>query len=121
MQNTTPKQIRVMPEVLSSGLWRPRTLESGQKFARVQECEPDSLGISPALQDRLAAWCAHYDRLRGDVPNEPAQATTFAAEGLAIAVSLQAELPLEEVWYFDEVLMGNGRPRAEYLYRVNAS
>jgi hypothetical protein len=123
MQNppTVPNQIRVMAEVMSSGLWRPRALESGQTFARVRECEPDSMGISTALQDRLAAWCAQYDRAGGDVPEEPAEARAFSAEGLAIAVALQAELAHEEIWYFDEVLMCAGSPREAYLYRVTAA
>ncbi len=118
--STPPAQLLVMPEYLSCGLWCPRPSDQfcadGTGFVR--ECEPAALGVSTLLQARLASWCAEYERLDVARPGNSPDLRPFAAEGLAIARALQGEMPHAEVWYFDENLHDQGRPRPEYRYRV---
>lgn len=119
-----PPQLRVMPEYVSSGLWCPRLAGTPERSGSntpipVRECDPVTLGLSAALRTQLDQWCAQYERLDVGIPGNQPDMRQFAAEGLAIAHALQAELPEVEVWYFDEALYEKGRPRREYLYRVS--
>lgn len=120
--STAPAQLLVMPEYLSCGLWCPRPpdqfCDAGTGFVR--ECDPATLGLSALLQARLANWCSEYERLDVARPGNTPDLRPFAAEGLAIARALQDEMTSVEVWYFDENLHDQGRPRPEYRYRVLA-
>jgi hypothetical protein len=109
-----------MPEYLSSGLWCPRddSQAADRGLVPVRECDPASTGLSITLQARLGKWCAEYERLDVARPGAAPDLNAFASEGLAIAQALQAELPMVEVWYFDEALHDLGRPRRDYMYRV---
>lgn len=113
-----PAVLRVMPEYVSTGLWHAR--RSGPDAGRgpVRECDPAALGLSGALCARLERWCARYEVLGFGLPDSSPDVASFATEGLAIAQALQAEMPLDEVWYFDEALCDQGSSRLDYLYPV---
>ncbi|MBP2303439.1 hypothetical protein [Azospirillum picis] len=86
----------------------------------------EDLPISPELSARHLAWCDRYefnDLYEGkatpsfDLPG-------FAAEGLAIAKAIKAELPDWTVIYFDEAKAYRTVktvPRSEVEYEVTGS
>jgi hypothetical protein len=60
--------------------------------------DPAKLPISPKLRERLARWCARFQKsFETEIDLD-----AFAAEGRAIARAVKAELPNWSVVYFDE-------------------
>jgi hypothetical protein len=60
--------------------------------------DPGKLPISPKLRERLARWCARFQKsFEAEIDLD-----AFAAEGRAIARAVKAELPDWSVVYFDE-------------------
>lgn len=117
-----PKWIRVMADYSSTGIWA----KSGGS------ADIEDLPVSAALHARLAAWCAWYERNDDYLPPEEQKANFdyagFAAEGLAIAKAVKAELPDWTVVYYDEAkfqaLMGPPIPpvvrsRNDFEYEVS--
>ena len=59
---------------------------------------PNRLPLSPKLRERLARWCVRFQRsFEGEIDLD-----AFAAEGLAIARAVKAELPDWSIVYFDD-------------------
>jgi uncharacterized protein involved in propanediol utilization len=110
------KWVRVMADYSSDGLWR----RDGAMFSR------SDLPVSAGLAARHAAWCAAYEASEFYMPEEEREKefdlAAFAAEGLAIARAIKAELPDWTLVYYDEAAaqaaIGTDRPRWAYEYAV---
>ena len=82
----------------------------------------EDLPISAALAARFRRWTAWFEQSDELVRRDPAfDFPAFAAEGLAIARAVKAELPGWTVIYFDEDRCRydrSGQPREEFEYEV---
>ncbi|WP_374544459.1 hypothetical protein [Rhodoblastus sp.] len=87
------KLVCVMGENGASGAWN----------RKYEDCDAGALPISPALRERLEAWCGGYGDIE-EIEFEQGCADwgPYAAEGLAIARAVKAELRDWTVFYYDE-------------------
>lgn len=114
-----PNWIRLMADYSSTGLWH----KNGPSV------ETSYLPVSAPLLERLEAWCGWYERNDDYLPEAERKSAFdyqgFAAEGLAIARGIKAELPDWTVIYFDEMAyhlnLGQGVPRETYEYEIQAA
>lgn len=99
--------VRVICHYSADGVWN----------SRGEACDADDLPISAGLIARLRAWQALYDARTDDESAGAAfDVEPFAAEGLAIARAIKAELPDWTVVYWDEAAWARGErgPRLQY-------
>ncbi|WP_239002806.1 hypothetical protein [Rhodovastum atsumiense] len=114
MADDEDRWVRVMPDHCSSGLW----WKDGCMM------DPEDLPISGALRERLATWADGYSACIDHLPDGspvPFDETAYAAEGLAIAQAIKAELPGWTVIYFDISKLDDSQedqPRGEFEYEV---
>ena len=107
--------VRVMAEYSSDGLWSRDGLMMSRR----------DLPVSRALRERHAEWCLWYEQSEFFFGPEQRTAVfdveAFAAEGLAIARAVKAELPDWTVVYYDEAAAqraGLDAPRWVFEYAV---
>ena len=100
--------VRIMADFYADGVWN----------LAGESCLSDDLPISTALLKRLQAWQEWYDR-DCDQEERIFDLKAFAAEGLAIARAVKAELPDWTVVYHDESKAGDYRgPRFVFEYEI---
>ena len=87
MTTEPPRQAHVMANYGCTGLWD----HDGAPL------NPNRLPLSPKLRERLARWCARFQRSF----EREIDLDAFGAEGLAIARAVKAELPDWSIVYFD--------------------
>jgi hypothetical protein len=88
MSNHQLGRVRLMADYGTTGVWD----RDGVPLS------PDRLPFSAKLSQRLARWCARFQTsFEREIDLE-----AFAAEGLAIARAVKAELPGRSIVYFDE-------------------
>jgi len=98
--------VRIMCDVCADGVWDIEGASAGA----------DDLPITLDLLSRLWAWQAWYDR-DYDEEDHSFDREAFAAEGLATARAVKAELPDWTVIYFDERRLG-GQPRSAFEHEI---
>lgn len=117
------KWVLIMADFGAEGVWDKRG------YSR----EPESLPISADLMARIYTWQAWYDReCTNYLPVNELDVVAFAAEGLAIARAVKAELSDWTVIYFDEAglaqarlqsstLQLDARDRGKFEYEINSA
>jgi hypothetical protein len=106
-----PNVLVVMARGRQEGLWRPA---GGPVDAA-------SLGLAPALADRLAQWSRAFTEATRDEtdPHRMQVLATFGHEGLRLAREVQDCLgPSYEILFFDEARLEEDGYLTEYLYAV---
>lgn len=105
---TGRRWVRIMAEVCTDCVWN----------IAGEGCLADGLPVSAVLRQRMFTWQDWYDR-DYDEEDGPFDRVAFAAEGLAIARAVKAELPGWTVIYHDESRTGDYRgPRSVFEYEV---
>jgi hypothetical protein len=105
------KWVKIMGDSCSSGVWNSMD----------ENCDEEDLPVSLALRERLRRWAKWYDEVEGLIYEQGyTDFGPFAAEGLAIARAVKAELPDWTVFYFDESKAYSKQPRETYDYEVLA-
>ena len=97
--------VRVMADYMQDGIWERSGLAG----------DPADLPVSKALAERIAAWQTRFDREAG---MEGFDAAGFAAEGLAVARAVKAELPGWTVVYYDQARAQAQKPGEPFEYEV---